>query len=47
MVAITYHLLRESGAEAVAIISNKELTQMVVYDMEMSRITAYGVDFDS
>lgn len=47
MVAITYRLLRESGAEAVAIISNKKLTQLVVYAMESRGIPAYGAIFDS
>lgn len=47
MVAITYRLLRESGAEAVCIISNKKLTQMVVYAMEARGIPAYGAIFDS
>ncbi|KAF8849268.1 nonribosomal peptide synthetase 12 [Acephala macrosclerotiorum] len=47
MVAITYRLLRESGAEAVAIISNKKLTQMVVYAMEARGIPAFGAIFDS
>lgn len=47
MVAITYRLLRESGAEAVCIISNKKLTQMVVYAMEARGIPAFGAIFDS
>ncbi|KAL2069906.1 hypothetical protein VTL71DRAFT_14585 [Oculimacula yallundae] len=47
MVAITYRLLKESGAEAVAIISNKKLTQMVVYAMEARGIPAFGAIFDS
>ncbi|KAH7346805.1 hypothetical protein BKA65DRAFT_585874 [Rhexocercosporidium sp. MPI-PUGE-AT-0058] len=47
MVAITYRLLRESNAEAVAIISNKKLTQMVVYAMEARGIPAFGAIFDS
>ncbi|KAL3426390.1 amino acid adenylation domain-containing protein [Phlyctema vagabunda] len=47
MVAITYRLLRESGAEAVCIISNKKLTQMVVYAMESRGIPAFGAIFDS
>jgi hypothetical protein len=47
MVAITYQLLKESGAEAVAIISNKKLTQMVVYAMEARGIPAFGAIFDS
>ncbi|CZS96383.1 related to non-ribosomal peptide synthetase [Rhynchosporium graminicola] len=47
MVAITYRLLRESGAEAIAIISNKKLTQMVVYAMEARGVPAFGAIFDS
>jgi hypothetical protein len=47
MVAITYRLLRESGAEAVCVISNKKLTQMVVYAMESRGIPAFGAIFDS
>jgi len=47
MVAITWRLLIESGAEAVAIISNKKLTQKVVYGMEARGVPAYGAIFDS
>lgn len=47
MVAITYRLLRESGAEAVCVISNKKLTQMIVYAMESRGIPAFGAIFDS
>jgi hypothetical protein len=47
MVPITYLLLRESGAEVVLIISNKKLTQMVVYAMKARGIRAYGAIFDS
>ncbi|KAK0103697.1 hypothetical protein ONS95_005705 [Cadophora gregata] len=47
MVAVTYRLLKESNAEAVAIISNKKLTQMVVYAMEARGIPAFGAIFDS
>lgn len=47
MVAITWRLLMESGAEAVAIISNKKLTQQVVYAMESRGVPAYGAIFDS
>ncbi|OJD34115.1 amp-binding enzyme [Diplodia corticola] len=47
MVAISYHLWKESGAEAVCIISNKKLTQKVVYAMEARGIPAYGAIFDS
>lgn len=47
MVAVSYRLLRESGAEAVAVISNKKLTQLVVYAMESRGVPAYGAIFDS
>ena len=47
MVAITYRLLKESGAEAVVVISNQKLTQLVVYAMEARGIPAYGAIFDS
>jgi hypothetical protein len=47
MVAISYRLFRESNAEAVCIISNKKLTQMVVYAMESRGIPAFGAIFDS
>lgn len=47
MVAISYRLLRESGAEAVCIISNQKLTQMVVYAMESRGIPAFGAIWDS
>jgi hypothetical protein len=47
MAAITYQIYRESGAEAVYIISNKKLTQMVVYAMESRGIPAFGAIFDS
>ncbi|KAG9230506.1 hypothetical protein BJ875DRAFT_499075 [Amylocarpus encephaloides] len=47
MVATTWRLLRESGAEAVCIISNGKLTKMVVYAMEARGVPAYGAIFDS
>ncbi|OBT90101.1 hypothetical protein VE02_02524 [Pseudogymnoascus sp. 03VT05] len=47
MVAISYRLLRESGAEAVCVISNRKLTQMIVYAMESRGIPAFGAIFDS
>lgn len=47
MVAISYRLLRESNAEAVCVISNKKLTQMVVYAMESRGIPAFGAIWDS
>ncbi|KAI9046730.1 hypothetical protein LZ554_009468 [Drepanopeziza brunnea f. sp. 'monogermtubi'] len=47
MVAMTYRMFKESGAEAVVIISNQKLTQLVVYGMESRGIPAYGAIFDS
>ncbi|KIJ46177.1 hypothetical protein M422DRAFT_226796 [Sphaerobolus stellatus SS14] len=47
MVALTYQLVQESGAEAVFIISNPKLTRRVVYGMETRGIPAYGAIFDS
>ncbi|KAH8588503.1 hypothetical protein B0O99DRAFT_524889 [Bisporella sp. PMI_857] len=47
MVAITYRLYKESGAEAVLIISNQKVTQLVVYGLESRGIPAYGAIFDS
>ncbi|KAJ3892511.1 hypothetical protein GG344DRAFT_64499 [Lentinula edodes] len=47
MVAVTYKLVAESGAEAVFIISNPKLTRKVVYGMESRGIPAYGAIFDS
>ena len=47
MVALTYHLFRENGAEAVFIISNPTLTRKVVYGMESRGIPAYTPVFDS
>ena len=47
MVGLTYHLYKESKAEAVFIISNISLTQKVVYAMESRGIPAYGPIWDS
>lgn len=47
MVALTYHLFLESGAEAVFVISNPSLTRKVVYGMESRGIPAYGPIWDS
>ena len=47
MVALTYHLFRESNAEAVFAISNPSLTRKVVYGMESRGIPAYGPVWDS
>ncbi|MCG7495214.1 hypothetical protein [Thalassobius sp. Cn5-15] len=39
--------VRESGAEAVIVISNQKLTRKVVHDMEALGIPAYGAIWDS
>ncbi|MCT4607749.1 MAG: hypothetical protein N4A70_00925 [Pelagimonas sp.] len=39
--------VRESGAEAVIVISNQKLTRKVVHDMESLGIPAYGAIWDS
>ncbi|XP_014556022.1 hypothetical protein COCVIDRAFT_27099 [Bipolaris victoriae FI3] len=47
MSLIAYQLWKESGAEAVCVISNKKFTTKIVYDMEARGIPAYGAIFDS
>ncbi|KAF2034561.1 acetyl-CoA synthetase-like protein [Setomelanomma holmii] len=47
MSLLAYRLWKESGAEAVCVISNKKFTTKVVYDMESRGIPAYGAIFDS
>lgn len=47
MSLMAYQLWKESGAEAVCIISNKKFTTKVVYDLEARGIPAYGAIFDS
>lgn len=47
MVALTYHLFLETGAEAVFCISNPDLTRKVVYGMESRGVPAYGPIWDS
>lgn len=47
MSLLTYRLYKESGAEAVLVISNKRFTQQIVFDMEKRGIPAYGAIFDS
>ena len=39
--------VRETGAEAVIVISNQKLTQKVIYDMERQGIPAFGAIWDS
>ncbi|KAF1846733.1 acetyl-CoA synthetase-like protein [Cucurbitaria berberidis CBS 394.84] len=47
MSLMAYKLYKESGAEAVCVISNKRFTTKIVYDMECRGIPAYGAIFDS
>ncbi|KAH8689764.1 hypothetical protein GQ44DRAFT_744820 [Phaeosphaeriaceae sp. PMI808] len=44
---MAYRLWKESGAEAVCVISNKRFTTSIVYAMEARGIPAYGAIFDS
>lgn len=45
--ALALQAVRESGAEAVIVISNQKLTRRVVHDMESLGIPAYGAIWDS
>ncbi len=45
--ALALRAVRESGAEAVIVISNQKLTRKVVHDMESLGIPAYGAIWDS
>ena len=47
MAAVTWQLLKESGAEAVFCISNPKVTKLVTYAMESRGVAAYGPIFDS
>ena len=47
MVKLTYRLVKEFDAEAVAIISNSKLTYKVVYGMMSRGIPAFGAIWDS
>ena len=47
MVKLTYRLVKEFNAEAVAIISNQKLTEKVVYGMMSRGIPAFGAIWDS
>jgi hypothetical protein len=47
LVPLSYRLYKESGAEAVCVISNQKVTQMLVYAMESRGIPAFGAIFDS
>lgn len=45
--ALALQAVRETGAEAVIVISNQKLTRKVVHDMESLGIPAYGAIWDS
>ncbi|KAJ4299755.1 hypothetical protein N0V90_005001 [Kalmusia sp. IMI 367209] len=47
MSLMAYQLWKESGAEAVCVISNKTFTTKIVYALEARGIPAYGAIFDS
>ncbi|WP_371170273.1 hypothetical protein [Aliiroseovarius sp. 2305UL8-7] len=47
LTALALQAVRESGAEAVIVISNQKLTRRVVHDMESLGIPAYGAIWDS
>jgi len=47
LTALAYQMLKESNAEAVCIISNKKVTQQIVYRLEARGIPAFGAIFDS
>jgi hypothetical protein len=45
--ALALRAVRETGAEAVIVISNQKLTRQVIYDMECEGIPAFGAIWDS
>ncbi|MEX0286073.1 MAG: hypothetical protein AB3N23_15810 [Paracoccaceae bacterium] len=45
--ALALEAVRETGAEAVIVISNQKLTQRVIHDMESEGIPAFGAIWDS
>lgn len=47
MVALSHQLYKQSGGEAVVIISNPKVTRKVVYGLETRGVPAYGPIFDS
>ena len=47
IVKLAYTVYRESKAEAVCIISNKKVVDMVVFGMETRGVPAYGPIWDS
>ncbi|KAK8433240.1 hypothetical protein IWX49DRAFT_606644 [Phyllosticta citricarpa] len=47
MLRMTYDLYKQSGAEAVFVISNPSLTKMIVYGLESRGVPAFGPIWDS
>ncbi|KAH9886188.1 surfactin synthetase subunit 3 [Xylariomycetidae sp. FL2044] len=47
LAAMSYQMMMESQAEAVCIISNKKVTEQLVYRLEARGIPAFGAIFDS
>jgi len=47
IVAVTYRMFKASGAEAVMVISNPNVTRKVVYGLETRGVPAYAPIFDS
>jgi hypothetical protein len=47
LAALALAAVRETGAEAVIVISNQKLTQRVIYEMEQQGIPAFGAIWDS
>ena len=47
LASMAYQLYKESGAEAVGVISNKKVTQQLVYRLESRGVPAFGPVFDS
>lgn len=47
MVAMTYRLYKESGAEAVFVVSNPKVTRSLIYGLESRGVPAFAPIFDS
>ncbi|KAI1180312.1 acetyl-CoA synthetase-like protein [Nemania sp. FL0916] len=47
LITLSYQMMKESDAEAVCVISNKKVTQQIVYGLEARGIPAFGAIFDS
>ena len=47
IVQSVWELVQESGAEAVFVISNPKVTDLVVFGMQSRGVPAYGAIFDS